>query len=307
MVQDALVVAQQVAVLFLLIGVGFFCAKFKILREEGAKQMTTLLLYIIFPAVIINTLAIPFDATILGNMGWALGIALLVKIIGIGLGYLMFRKTEYNDKVVYRYAMVLGSNTFFGFPLVQAFLGDEAMIYVVMSVIALNFFVWTHGLMTMAGKGSFSVKKLFVNPGMIGTFAALIIFFFSIPLPMPVRSSLGFLASTNAAIAMIILGVFLANANFKDMIMNKGIYLVSFMRLIAIPLIVFVIIRPLGLSPLLMQTMMIIAALPSAVQVSMFSVQFNRNAKLSGEMVSFVTLCSIITIPLITLITQMLS
>ena len=49
MVESFLVVAGQVATLFLLIGVGFVLAKLGVLTPEGTSQMSTLALYVVTP------------------------------------------------------------------------------------------------------------------------------------------------------------------------------------------------------------------------------------------------------------------
>ena len=51
LIESALVVATQVLILFLLIGIGFFMAKIKWLDDAGIRQMTQLLLMIKTPCL----------------------------------------------------------------------------------------------------------------------------------------------------------------------------------------------------------------------------------------------------------------
>ena len=51
MVESFLVVAGQVATLFLLIGAGFILAKLGALTPEGTSQMSTLALYVVTPCI----------------------------------------------------------------------------------------------------------------------------------------------------------------------------------------------------------------------------------------------------------------
>ena len=51
----AFITAQQVAVLFILIFTGFICIKAGVLKAEGKKAFSDLLIYLIVPAMIINS------------------------------------------------------------------------------------------------------------------------------------------------------------------------------------------------------------------------------------------------------------
>ena len=63
--QGALIVIQQIFIIFILIGVGFLAAKFGILREEGARQITDLLLIIVIPCVIIMAFQASFEPSLI--------------------------------------------------------------------------------------------------------------------------------------------------------------------------------------------------------------------------------------------------
>ena len=51
----ALITVKQVVVLFILIFAGFVCVKTKAVKMEGKKAFSDLLLYLIVPAMVINS------------------------------------------------------------------------------------------------------------------------------------------------------------------------------------------------------------------------------------------------------------
>lgn len=53
--QVAQVVANQVLVMFLLIGIGVVCDRFGITTPRGIKQMSTVLMYMVAPSLIITS------------------------------------------------------------------------------------------------------------------------------------------------------------------------------------------------------------------------------------------------------------
>ena len=59
------VLMQQVLVMFLLIGVGFFCVKRNIISEKGSKQLSDLLIYIVVPCLAIDVYQVDMDTGII--------------------------------------------------------------------------------------------------------------------------------------------------------------------------------------------------------------------------------------------------
>ena len=64
----ALITAQQVVVLFLLIGTGMVAVKTGVLKLENKQALSNLLVYIIVPAMVVNSYRMEFSAQILRNL-----------------------------------------------------------------------------------------------------------------------------------------------------------------------------------------------------------------------------------------------
>ena len=78
----ALITAQQVAVLFLLIATGAAAVKTGVLKPEGKQVLSNLLVYIIVPAMIVNSYRMDFSMEILHNLLAAFGMSVLAIFIG---------------------------------------------------------------------------------------------------------------------------------------------------------------------------------------------------------------------------------
>ena len=83
LLQSTLIVIQQILIVFILIGVGFLAAKFGILGEEGARQITDFLLIIVIPCVIIMAFQTSFEPSLLKNILIAALISALTHAVGI--------------------------------------------------------------------------------------------------------------------------------------------------------------------------------------------------------------------------------
>lgn len=126
MAESFLTVAQQVLVLFLLIGVGFLCGKTGILKEGAIKCCADLVLYIAVPCVIVQSFIRDYDPAMLRGLLLAGLAALLVHGIGIALAHLIFRDKEEARRRVLRFSTVFSNAGYMALPLQQACWGKPA-------------------------------------------------------------------------------------------------------------------------------------------------------------------------------------
>ena len=78
----ALITAQQVVVLFLLIGTGMVAVKTGVLKLENKQALSNLLVYIIVPAMVVNSYRMEFSTQILHNLLAAFGMSVLSVLLG---------------------------------------------------------------------------------------------------------------------------------------------------------------------------------------------------------------------------------
>ena len=78
----ALICAQQVIVLFLLIGAGAAAIKTGVLKPEGRQTLSNLLVYLVVPAMIVHSYMMDFSEEILHNLLAAFGLSVLAILIG---------------------------------------------------------------------------------------------------------------------------------------------------------------------------------------------------------------------------------
>ena len=154
-------------------------------------------------------------------------------------------------------------------------------------------------------KKQMSAKKLIFNPGIIAVIIGIVLFVFSIRLPLPISSVMEGMASLNTPLAMMVIGFNLARSNLLSAFKYKLVYLITFLRLIAIPLAALFVLLALGLRGTLLVSVVIAASAPVAAATTVFSVKYENNTELSVKLVAFSTLLSIITMSAIVALAQM--
>ena len=99
---------------------------------------------------------------------------------------------------------------------------------------------------------------------------------------------------------MIVLGTYIAESGLTTLFTNKRTYFICFIKLIVIPLIMVGIYKLLPSSLNDIKKVLLIAmSAPVAVTVSMFSQIYGKDYKYAAQLVGLSTLLSLITIPLI--------
>jgi len=284
-------------VLFILMAAGAALVKSGVINKTGTKQMTDVLLFLVTPMLIIHAFEVPFDPSMLKWLGVAAAGAIFTHIIGIILGICFFRKEPTDKQRIYRFAVIYSNSGFMALPLIQAVVGIRGVFYGAAYLVVFTVFVWTLGVYMMSG-GRMPVKRLLLNPGILGTVVAVIVFFFSIKLPMPIHSVVSMLAGLNTPLAMIVIGAFLAGVCWDKTFFKKEIPIAALLRLLVIPGILFLILYPFNLPSELYVACMISASAPTAAITSLFAAKFGKDTELSGKLVAFSTLLSVVTMPL---------
>ena len=90
----ALTLANQVFIMFLIMLIGFCLYHFRFVAEKTADDMTTVLLYIVTPALILKTYQEEYSAEKARNLLVALGVAALAMCLGIIVSFLARIKSE---------------------------------------------------------------------------------------------------------------------------------------------------------------------------------------------------------------------
>ena len=299
----SVIVAKQVAIMFLLMGVGFVLAKFDKINDTGAKFFTNILLMAVTPAVLINAYQRPFEVRLAKELVMGVILTIIIHIASIVLCMFVFRKEQTNRYRVARFGAVYSNCGFMAIPLLSASLGPDGVFYGSSYLASFTIIYWTMGVYTLTeNKKDLSLKSIFINPGIIGSLIAVSLFVFGIKLPPLVSDCVDNLAAMNTPLSMIVLGTYLAKIRLSETFKNKLLYMAIGMRLLVIPLITWLILMVFPINDIAGKAILIAAACPAAAVTSLFASNYGLDAIFGSEIVSVSTLLSIVSIPLIALL-----
>ncbi|MDR0935510.1 MAG: AEC family transporter [Oscillospiraceae bacterium] len=305
MLNNFMTVAGQVITLFILMGVGFALRKLKRLPDEVLKTLSFLVLNIVAPCIIVNSMQIERTAERLGEMGVTALVSLVYFAMAFVITIPMFRKYPHNTRIVMRFGTLHSNLGFMGFPLIAAALGQDALRHAAIVLVVFSIILWTSGITIMGSDGGGDSKKTFswklalVNPGTVGFAIGIVLFGLNIKLPWPIGNAVAHVADVNTPLAMIVIGAQMADAEIFSLFRDKSLYTVSLMRLIVLPALLALVLLPFNLPPLIFATCVILFGTPVAGITSMMSQRFNRDTPTAARLVTMTTLLSVITLPVL--------
>ncbi|RPF42216.1 hypothetical protein EDD70_2555 [Hydrogenoanaerobacterium saccharovorans] len=303
-----LIVIKQVAVMFLLMGIGFYTAKTKMLTQESARNFSGLLLTIVMPALLIRAYQQDFNPNKLKGLMLAFALAIVFHIIAIAVSHFLVKKREGNAYRVEILAAVYSNCGFMGVPLLQATLGDDGVFYGAAFIGVFNVLTWTHGVMTLTAQKRIKAKNLLGNPAMIGLTIGLVLFFTGLRLPGVLGDTVSFVADLNTPLAMIITGVFLSQVNFKVAVTDSKVYFSTMIRLVLLPLIMLVLLKCLPIASMFPGadtaafSHIIACACPTAASSVLLISKLGYDSTHGAEILAVSTLLSMLTLPLFVLL-----
>lgn len=241
----------------------------------------------------------PFDGTHLVNAGTCVVLSIIVIAICALVAQVAYRGKE----AISQFGVIFSNTGFVGIPLVQHILGEEYVFYVTVCIAALTFLIWTYGVYLVTGNTKeISLKKVFTNPAVVTLFIGFAFFLFSIPLPEFISSSLDTLGDVNTGLAMVVLGCYLGQTKLSLIAKDVRAYKVSFLRLVAAPLLTLLVLWliPSSLVPSDIKMVVLVTfSTPVGAMVAMLSQKYGANYEYGAGIVSLSTLLSLVTMPLV--------
>lgn len=299
-------VILEVAVILILILVGYFTVKKGMFTKESLGSITSFLLYIVTPCLIVSS----FLSAESGKLdGWTLLLAAVLPalsiVISIALSYLFFRREPLGRRRVLRFSTVFCNVGFMGIPLVEGIVGSEGVLYGSFFIAVFNIFCWTYGYVMMGG-GKVRLKALLLNPGVIGLVIGLPLYLLDVPVPALFVEPVELISALNTPLAMIVVGGYIAQVKLRAFVSDLAVYKMAVLRLVVAPLLYLALVWLLRPDETLLMSTVIQAATPVAANCVLFAVQYGSDAELASKSVAVSTALSVVTIPLLTVLVQAL-
>ena len=296
-------ILNQILILFLIMGVGVAACKLKFISNETNVGLSKILLNVTLPLLIISSFTMDFSKDMLKTAGIIFLISMIVHGSLVVISKFMYKKQPESVRSVLRFVTIFSNCGYIGYPVAASIYGSEGVFYAAVYNIAFNIFMWTIGILIFQPskeKGMF--KKAIFNPGMISIAVGMIIFIFSIKLPYALDETIKLVGNMTTPLSMIIVGVSLCSVSLKEAFKEFIYYKVSFIRLILIPIVVYLCLKFLGFEGIYIGIPIIVSAMPAAANTVTLAQIYKGDVDSASKIIVVSTIFSAITLPLMLLL-----
>lgn len=297
------ILLRQIAIMALLIAVGLYLSRKGFLTAQGSRDLGAILLRIIIPCVIVKSYITQYSRERLLELALSAGLALAGFALAMGIAYLAYGRR----RRIENFAAAFCNAGFIGIPLVQAVIGEEGVFYVAASIALLNLFQWTYGVFIMTDRrDAISARTIAKNPVVIAIVVGVVLFVSRIPVPGIVTSTLGYIAGMNTPVAMLLMGTYMAKLSWRQLLLDKRAYGCVLLRLVVIPAAILLVFWVLPVqNENVALAAYLAAATPVGANICVFAQQYECDYQFSVVTVCLSTVLSILTVPAMVSLAQM--
>lgn len=267
------------------------------------KPISTMSLYLMTPVLVFETFytnAITMDYLYITI--YSFGLCLILILIVYIVSYI--RKYSVKETCGLILASVFMNNGNYGTPVALLLFGAIGFDYAVILMVIQTIVMGTVGIY-FAAKGSDinggfkdTIGVVLRMPIIYGAFAGWLLRVLNINLGDSLLTTIDLVGNAAIPTIMLVLGMQLAKISLKQVEKEKITYAIVIKLAIA-PLVAYIITLFLPVDTLLKQLMIIMAAMPSAANTTMYAIQFNTKPEFVSTSTLITTVLSLISLPIL--------
>ena len=313
------VLAGQITVIFLEVLLGYVGARSGIIKDRDSKFLSDFIMKLLLPCTMLAGAAVDGEPELLTQAGVLFVLLLALFVVTTGLCRL---SSWLHHDTPGKYAVLVGTAAmpncgFIGLPLCSALLGTaRGTVFAGMAMASYNVWFFTY-VVCLFRPGEKIRLKTFITPTNIATVAMLVLLATGwlgviVPkgflatgwrLPAPVQQFCSAVGGCTTPLALMIVGVLLADSDIRALLHTGFLYRVTLLRGILFPLLFMLLLWLLPLDNVLRTGLSIIACCPAGSLAAVLAKQTGTEATLASQAVAHSTVCMLVTVPAMLLLT----
>ena len=296
------VLMGQIAVIFLEVMLGYAGARCGVITDRDSRFLSDFIMKLLLPCTMLAGAAIDDEPEIVLQAGVLFVLLLALFIATTGICRLVSRVRRDTPGEAAGTAAMPNCG-FIGLPLCAALLGSaRGTVFATVAMAAYNVWFFTY-VVTLFRPGEKLHWKTFVTPANIATVAMLVLLATGWRLPAPVQQFCSAVGGCTTPLALMIVGVLLADSDIRALLHTGFLYRVTLLRGILFPLLFMLLLWLLPLDNVLRTGLSIIACCPAGSLAAVLAKQTGTEATLASQAVAHSTVCMLVTVPAMLLLT----
>ncbi|MBE7048623.1 MAG: hypothetical protein E7393_04560 [Ruminococcaceae bacterium] len=146
----------------------------------------------------------------------------------------------------------------------------------------------------------YNIRKSFIQPPMLALIVGMVCGLLNLAQYVPdfLINAFKNAGDCQGPVAMILAGFVIGGYNFKRLLVNKKVYVISFLRLLVIPSAMMIVLKLLGIHKEIMILALIAFATPIGLNTIVYPTAYGGDTKIGASMSMISHVLSVVTIPL---------
>lgn len=290
---------NEMVVILFAVGIGYLAHRLGYLGGEINQKLSKLILNITTPALILSSMANEENLPSVGEVLSILFVAVVFYVMEFAFALIVPKLVGGTPKEigVWRFLLCFPNVGFIGYPLVEAIFGHTGLFYAVILVMPFNLLNYSLGPLMLSGKIRFHWKQL-LSPCILMALLTLILTLAGIHVPPMIGAMAEIVGDVNIPLSLLVLGSMLAGMSARKVLTSVRMWILSAVRLLAMPAALGVVLHLMGTDPLVLGVAVAQMAMPVAVNGTMLCLEFDGDVEAMAQVTFMTTVLSIVTIPL---------
>lgn len=274
--------------------------KFKVITEEMQAGLSSLLLNAILPVSVIGSAEAQCTPEMVQALLWATVISVIYYTVAFLIAKLMTLKIDMGKrkKNIFISMNMFANVGFIGMPLCSVLCGKEGFLIAVIYNLVYQIFLVFVGIPMMKHEKGISWEML-KDPLLIVSVAALAIFVSPFRLPDVIQSVCDDISSMMVPVSMMLIGSDLADQKLLKVFRDGTAYIVSGMRLIVYPILMFLMLKLLSVPNLILIPMVLLTALPCGSLNVILAKEYDCEPEFASRTVILSMILMLVTLPFV--------
>lgn len=288
--------------IFMIVICGYILAKKNIMNVDTRKRLTDIVINLILPCAIIKSFSMKMTSDIIQNTAIIFLASFAIQLVYSVLNKFLYRHFDEHQAIIMKYATIVSNAGFMGLPIVESVYGGQGLLYASIALIPQRIFMWSAGLslFTTTNRKQ-ALHSIAFHPCIIAVYIGVIIMGLesaNVVVPSVFMDTISTIGGCTTTMSMLIIGAILSDVKWNELIEKSSLYF-SFIRLLAIPIFVFICLSLLHLDGLVIGVSVLLSAMPAGSTAAMLAQKYDKDVIYASKIIVLSTVLSLITLPVI--------
>lgn len=310
---------SAVGLIMMMISVGFFAGKLKLMKAEHKPFIVKYVVNFAVPAMCISNVFEQFQKIDVENPLFLFLPPIVCMFITLTIALIAAKLFKLSRRRFGAFVIMcaFSNSMFVGLPMCRELFGEVSVPYVIMFYIINTMMFWTFGIAMLQhsasdgdGNRKFNILttlKHLATPPLISLLVSVALLLAGVKsLPHILMTFCGYLGNTVSPLILMYVGFVISETKLRDIKVDASFIFVMIMRFIVSPFIMIVLCRLFDTPTLARNTFTAEAAMPVMTQCVIMSAAYGGDEKYVASGMTVSTLLCLVAMPLLTLILQVL-